>query len=222
MLGRLDEEKTDRQLAAAQVDVMAALRREPVAVELVARGKGGQKQYVEVHPQSFESICLIEARDRELARLVEAHQRLQSLPAKAQVDWGRKVMDEITYQHHCLVWILTTPCPGLKHLDGPARPKIPAAIRALQPHDVVAILHAHRKVNAQRLARVGDLIGGGKGSKRRQSWSVLASSASKELGVHPRSLFRDWTLEEWVGSLSLDADARAQAMDQAKGKKGAA
>ena len=222
MLGRLDDQKSDAQRARAEADVLAALRRKPVVVELVAPNRDGSPRTLLVHPKSFETLAHIEARDRELARLAEALERLQELPAQAQVAWGRKLLAEISYQQQVLCWIVTTPGPGLPFDEGKARPAVPKLYRALEAQDIVGILKGHRAVGALRLARVADLLGSGRAKGKRQSWAVLAASASSELGVSSGTLLRDWTLESWLAQLALTADAKAQAIDQSKRKRGAA
>lgn len=219
MAGRLDDEKTDKQLAKAEADVLEALRGSPAEVELVAKHRDGSPRFLQVHPKSFETLLHIEARDRELGRLAEALEAMESLPAQAQVEWGRKLMAEIAYQQQVLCWIVTTPGPGLPFDEGKTRPTVPKLYRLLETQDIVSILKGHRRVGALRLARVADLLGAGRAKGKRQSWAVLASTASSELGVSSKSLLRDWTLESWLAQLSLTADAKAQAIESSKRKR---
>ncbi|HNB58681.1 MAG TPA: hypothetical protein PK308_00110 [Phycisphaerales bacterium] len=221
MAGRLDPQKTDADIAKAEADVLAALRHAPVPVELV-RTVRGKPVRVEVHPKSFETLLHIEARDRELGRLCEALEGLQGLPAKAQARWGRRLAAEIAYQQQVLCWIVTHPGPGLPFPGGKDAPAVPKRFRDLEAQDCVSILRAHRRVAVVRLGRIADLIGGGKASGKRQSWASLGATAASELGVSSRALLRDWTLESWIAQLSLTADAKAQAVEAAKGKRGAA
>jgi hypothetical protein len=221
MGGRLDPQKTDAEIAKAEADVLAALRHAPVPVELVRR-KQGRPVRLEVHPKSFETLLHLEARDRELARLTEALERLQDLPAEAQASWGRKLVAEIAYQQQVLCWIVTHPGPGLPFPETRDAPAAPKMYRTLEAQDVVSILRAYRRIAVVRLARVADLIGGGRAKGKRQSWASLGATGASELGVPSRTLLRDWTLESWIAQLALTADAKAQAMASAKGKKGAA
>lgn len=218
--GRLDPVKTDADIAKAEADVLAALRHAPVPVELVARVRGRPVR-LEVHPKSFEALLHIESRDRELTRLAEAFERLQALPAEAQAVWGRKLAAEIAYQNQVLCWIVTHPGPGLPFPEGRDAPAVPKRFRDLEAQDVVSILRAHRRVAIVRLARVADLIGGGKATGKRQSWASLGATAASELGVASATLLRDWTLESWIAQLSLTADAKAQAAEAVKKKRSA-
>jgi hypothetical protein len=220
MAGRLDPQKTDAEIAKAEADVLAALRHAPVPVELV-RTVRGRPVRLEVHPKSFETLLHIEARDRELTRLTGALEALQDLPAEAQATWGRRLTAEIAYQTHVLCWIVTHPGPGLPFPENRDAPAVPKRFRDLEAQDVVSILRAHRRVAVVRLARVADLIGGGKASGKRQSWASLGATAASELGVSSGALLRDWTLESWIAQLSLASDAKARAAEAVK-RKGAA
>lgn len=224
LVGMLRREETPAERVSredAEAAVLAALRDQPEPVELLATAEDGRPRVVHVYPKSFDALCHIIARDRELLKLAAAAHALTESGLPENVEWGRRVMDEISYQERVMAWILTTPGAGLP-FSPETSPAPPDDTKALEPADLLAIMRAHQRVNGARIGQVGDLLSRGRPGRRGRgpTWATLAATAASELGVSTRVLLRDWALAAWLAQLTLTADAKAEALEQAR--KGAA
>lgn len=220
MLGRMDEQRTEAKAAEAEQAVLAALREEPGLVELVRPLEPDGSPYLTIYPKSFEALCHLEARDRELGRLGVALDYLQQAPDSEVAERVRTVYEEIGYQTRVIVWALTTEGPGLPFPPEAARPEPPAWTTRLDAGDILQALRTHQHVNGRRIDLIGILLGAAPGPKRRGSWTVLGATASSELGVSTRTLLRDRSLAAWLAQITLTADAKAQALDDVRRRHG--
>lgn len=214
------EERTRREDAEAAV--LAALRDEPEPVELVQCEQGGAPRTLHVYPKSFHALCHLTARDRELLKLSVAAHVLSDSGLEENAQWGRELFAEISYQNQVMVWAVTAEGPGLPFPDTEPRPDPPAWTAALDPGDVIRVLRAHQLVNGKRIGLIGDLLSRGQdgGRRRGPGWATLAASAASELGVPSRTLLRDHALAGWLAQLSLAAEAKAAALEEARGSAG--
>lgn len=221
MAGQPEASETRARRLDAESEVLAALRDAGQPVELVATGEDGAPQMLTVYPKSLDTLCQVQARDRELLALAMGVQALRDLGGEAIATWARPLYDEISYQNRVLVWIVTSEGPGLPFPDHEPRPEAPGWTLRLEPHDITAVLRAHQRVNGRRIAVIGDLMTAQKGGKKAKTtgWSTLSAVAASELGVSSKSLLRDWSLAGWLAQLLLTADSKREAMEAATGGK---
>lgn len=222
LCGMLRREETPAQMQErqqAEAAVLAALREEPECVELIARDAEGGPVHLHVYPKSFDTLCHVMARDLELLKLAAVLSLLHEAGVGLVTERGRAIYEEISYQNRVLTWIVTSEGVNLPYPADNPRPDIPDWTQALDAADVVRVLRAHQRVNGQRIALIGDLLGasskGGKKS-RGPGWATLAALAATELGTSSRSLLRDWSLAGWLAQMLLAQDAKAEALAEAK------
>lgn len=201
----------------AEAAVLAALRDEPEPVELIAAAPDGGPAFRSVYPKSFDTLCHLTARDRELLKLAAAAHVLTERPLPELAECGRAVYDEISYQTRVLVWIVTSEGPGLPWPVEEPRPEPPAWTLALDAADILRIIRAHQRVNGTRISLIGELLARGQGRGKGPTWTTLGAMGASELGVSSRALLRDWSLAGWLAQLLLTADAKAEAHKRAAG-----
>lgn len=204
----------------AEAAVLAALRDDPEPVELIAPGPDGGPAFRSVYPKSFDTLCHVSARDRELLRLAAAAQVLTESSLPELVERGRAVYEEISYQTRVLVWIVTHPGPGLPWADDVVRPEPPDWTLVLDPADIIRLVRAHQRVNGTRIGLISDLMAKGQGRGKGPGWATLGAMGASDLGVSSRVLLRDWSLAGWLAQLLLTAEAKAEAHARATGAGG--
>lgn len=220
MAGQPEAADVRERRVSAEAEVLAALRGAGVAVELVTLDTDGAPLARTVYPKSFDTLCHVQARDRELLALAMGMHALRDLGGEAIATWGRALYEEIAYQHRVLVWIVTTEGPGLPFPAEEPRPEPPGWTLLLDPWDITSILKAHQTVNGRRIAVIGDLMaapskGGRKG--KTAGWATLGAMAASELGVSSQSLLRDWSLAGWLAQLLLTAEVKRDAAESVAG-----
>lgn len=206
MLGYESPETEDLRRAQAERQVLAALRRLAVTVELVHPLRDDQTSLT-IYPKSLHALLRLEEQDAVLARLADAADWLYRAPAEQMAERLGQVLAEIEYQHQVAVWILTTEDVGLPFDDQVERPEPPEWTLELDPADVVRVLQAHREVNRRRGACVAALTSSTRSKGGRLSWAVLAGSAATRLGLSTYTLMREVSLGEWLAQLALTAEA---------------
>lgn len=221
MLGWESPEASALERAAAEREVLAALRREPAHLELVQALPDG-RSHLTVYPKSFHALLRLDEQDALLARLAEAAEQLRQGPASTLTERLGQVLEEIEYQQQVCVWILTTPGVGLPFGDADLRPVPPTWLAELDAADLVRVLRAHREVNGRRVAALSALIGRARKTVGRASWAVIGASAASELHTASYTLFRDWSLAEWMAQYHLTLDAKREAQESASAAQQAA
>lgn len=201
--------------------ILKALRRQPETLEPVAAGREGVPERLVVCPKGFDALFWFHEKDLVLARLADAHGRLQRSQGADALELSERVAAELAYQTGLLVWAACADGPWLPF--DPYRephPVLESWLAALDPRDVVGVVRLFQEVNGGRLRLLSALMPDATPEDGEQplraSWSVFASALSMELSVPVSTLLRDWTLGEVLAQVHISAGAKQAAMDRAK------
>jgi hypothetical protein len=207
--------------AEAQAAALAALRAEPVPVELVAREADGSPVVRHVHPKSFLALLELTHRTRCIGALVQAaeHVAVQAVDGDAAaLELLDRVHQELAYQYRLLAWIATTPGPGLPYEETTPTPVLPDGpaftwLHALDALDYYRLALATQQANAERLALVQGMLTPDTdgGPVARPSFGSLFVGYAEAKHVPPRAVMRDWSLAEVVTDAQLQAEAHRAA-----------
>lgn len=214
---------SDEARARADAQVLAALRDEPIRVDLLQpvqelpiadEEPPDPIEYLYVWPKSLDALLHAHALDRQLAWLLIQKDRVEEAGARGMPrssELHEKVTEAITYTYGLLAWIMTSSGPAMPYtVDGRRDPELPDYVRQLHPADVAQIANASMKHHA-RLAALQLLLDkrsrheGGK----RPSWSQFIGALSVELNTDSVQIMRYRSLGSLLASVELSADANA-------------
>lgn len=212
------EEKRAQSALDKRAAVLDAIAEMPETVELMAKGADGNRNTLTLYQKSDVALRTIHGLNLQLAELVDGYRALTTLGRPEDADLLPRILLEQSYLQRVIVWIASTPGPGLPFVEGVIEPKLPddPVIQSLHPLDFYTLAHAFQRVNVAGFAALDS----GTSPKTRSDWSVFWSGMEKETGIPAPRLMRD------RGLLSLVAAAseRARVYEEAekKAKKGAA
>lgn len=221
MHARGESSMGDEARARADAQVLAALRDEPIRVDLVQSVQElpiadeepePPIDHLYVWPKSLDALLHAHALDRQLAWLLEQKERVEDAGARGMPrasELHDRVLDAISYTYGLLVWIMTTSGPAMPFsVDGKADPVLPDYVRQLHPIDVAQISNAAMKHHA-RLAALQVLLDrrsrheGGK----RPSWSQFVGSLAVEMDTDSVQIMKYRSLGSLLAAVQLNADA---------------
>lgn len=208
---------TDTRMRA-DAAVLAALRDEPIRVTLVTPVPIGQERTMAssllVYPKSLDALLQAHALDRQIAWLLIQAERVenagaQGMPRASQLH--EQVMQAIAYAYGLLVWIMTSPTPGMPYKPTVGKdPELPAYVAEMNPMDYPQIAAAAQQHHA-RIAAVQELVdrrSRGEDGGRRPSWSQFIGSLAIELDENAVDLACFRSLGALLASVQLDNDAK--------------
>lgn len=211
----------------ADAAVMAALRDEPIRVELVspvpldATADGGEPLMTSgllVYQKSLDALLQVHALDCQIAWLLSAAERIEDAGAQGLVksaELHQKIMAAVAYSYGLIAWIVTTPGPAMPYTIGVrGDPMLPPYIAALNPIDFPQIAGAvqrhHARLTAiQVLTDRRTVAEGG----RRPTWSQFIGSLAIELDADAVQLACHRSLASLLASVQLDNDAKRASME---------
>jgi hypothetical protein len=195
--------------------LLAALRSEPVRVELSVTDADGTPRAVFVHPKSAHCLLHLSARDRVLAWLAERAARLGTSDRPDDLPLFARVNREMAYQLAVFASIVCHPGPGSPYHDDAERPEPAPWALELNPVDVARIVAAHLEVNSQRLAALSALVSARHqdGGPVTRSWGVFFGYAASELHVASDAVMRDRSLASVLAQLATTGAARTEALE---------
>ncbi len=211
--------------SASAVDneiVLAALRLDPVRVELVDSGQDVPRTLV-VRPLSEHALLHLDARDDLLRCLARHAHQLQASLRPDELEIRLQVVEEIAYQQRVCVWICTSeawPRLPFDPLSDP-RPAPPDALDRLHPFDTMRVQAAHHRLNAQALTVARRIVSlPDDPTAPSSSWrTFFATLESESNGTIPASDFmRNRALVSLLASRIIAADAEAVAYERAREK----
>lgn len=214
--GREEAHEGDR--AAADGEVLDALRGESLSVTLVEPRPAEAPAALEVHPKGLSALMECHQRDALLGWLGLRAIALREALTPDDLELSGRVQEEIAHQYALLAWIVTHPGPALPYEFGDRRPVPPAWALALSPHDYMRIAQAHSVVNAQRLGALDTLVAKDSAPGEapiRPSWSVFVGELAVKMQTPADVLMRDHTLA------SLLATVRAHSASERAASKAA-
>lgn len=200
--------------------VLAALREDPLVVELVDSGSAAPRSLV-VRPLSEHALVHLDARD-DLLRCLATHAHgLQASQRPEDHVVRLQLVDEIAYQQALCVWICTSDVAPRLPFDPriTPRPEVPATLRELHPLDTVRVQAAHHRLNAVALTVARRLVSLPDDPQQRGgSWRTFFSTLEQESnGTVPAAQFmRDRALVGLLAARIIAADAEAKAYERAK------
>lgn len=192
------------------IDVEAAITRaatqRPETVRLTLLDDDGQPMVVAVYPKSNRALLLLHARDVRYAAACRDYRWLQqddSPDGRALLGRAAEAMSEQLQQ---CVWAVTTPGPWLPFDPHATQMAPPPWTALLAPVDIIAILLAHRRVNAEQLATLSHLVrgltpadaGAGDGLL---GWGAFVLQRADDEGVSPDVIDRDRALTAELAGL---------------------
>lgn len=226
---RGEDSNSDEARARADAQVLAALRDEPVRVDLLQplvllpiadEEPEPPIDHLYVYQKSLDALLHAHALDRQLAWLLLQKERIEEAGARGMPRSSElldRTTDAISYTYGLIVWIMTSSGPTMPYtLDGRHDPELPAEIRQLHPVDVAQIANAAMKHHA-RLAALQVLLdrkSRNEGGKR-PSWSQFIGSLAVEMGVDSVQIMKHRSLGSLLASVQLNADAQMPADDPA-------
>jgi hypothetical protein len=199
----------------ADAAVMAALRDEPIRVDLIEPvpwANDTLTSHLLVYPKSLDALLQAHALDRQIAWLIQQADRIdeagtRGMPRASELH--RRVLDTISYTYGLLVWIMTSPGPEMPYTVGVGGdPELPTYVTSIHPIDLPQIAAAAQRHHA-RLTAVQALLDhrpqadGG----RRPSWSSFMGSLAIELDDDSVQLTKHRSLASLLASVQLNADA---------------
>jgi hypothetical protein len=198
--------------------ILAALRREPLAVELVLKDAPGAPNPLYIHPKGIDALMWFHEKDQTLTALGALHNALERNPSPEDVA-GRlgDVMQEITYQHRLLTWCASHPEPWLPFdRFKTAAPNVPKWTEALDAYDLLRVVQRVRTVNGGRLEALKGMITFDSPGDRPMSWSVFGASIARDENTSTPKVLRNRSLEELVATVALDANQKREAAERAR------
>lgn len=225
---RGEHRTTDVGRARADAEVMAALRDEPIRVELLepipeAPGSRKRIEHLYVYPKSYDALFHAHALDRKIGQLLIQKGRVEEAGAQGMPRADElldKVTEVLSYVYGLLVWIVTSEGPAKPYtLAGSEDPELPFYIQQLSPIDVLQICtaaekHHSRVIAVQSLLETRSKAEGGK----RPSWSQFFGSLAIELDEDSVNLSCYRSLNSLLASVQLDADAKRIEPDENQSK----
>jgi hypothetical protein len=221
------DEAAERQAAPAAGEAtmqaeritLEALRAAPERVERSQVVGEPEREALLCYPKSFDTLLHCHARDVLLGWLAVRTDYLLSSQG-ADVELAERAVAELSYQHRCLVWIVTSPGPGMPFdPDRTPRPELPAWTQELDTFELFRVIDAYSTANLLRLQALRSLLAGaeeGKGSGRRASWSIFFGSLAESTGQTPAALMRDASLAEVLARVRITAAAHHEAAETAR------
>lgn len=224
---RVEHEQVSDQRLRADAAVMAALRDEPIRVELVTPvpwgDAGGETKHLLIHQKSLDALLQAHALDRQIAWMLLQLDRVEGAGARGMPGAQKlhvAVMDAIAYAYQLLAWIMTSEGPAMPYTATSGEdPTLPAYIAALNPMDYPQVAAAAQQHHA-RLAAVQALLkhrttaeGGD-----RPTWSQFYGSLAVEMDTSAVQLTKFVSLGSLLASVQLDADAKTIEDKKATGR----
>lgn len=208
--------------AADDEIVLAALRQDPITVEMVDT-RDGSIRHLTVHVLSEHALRHLDALDDLLTCLARHAADLQASQHPQDHALRQQVLEEITYQRLLCVWICTSDAwPRLPYDPRVTpRPEIPEELLGLNPVDSVRVQAAHHRLNAVALSVARRMVSIDEdGNSKGGSWRTFFSTLERESnGTIPAATFmRDRALVSLLSARIIAADAEKKAYDHAKEK----
>jgi len=210
-LDRDSDARKHQTSAARQKVILEALADAPEVVTLADAHDDGTPRTLTVFPKGFVTLTEIHCRNLVLAQMCDDVERQKAAGGPEAVELIVRVWREQTYLQRVIVWIATTPGPGLPFPELTARPEPPAELANLHSADLLLVDAAFQRVNVQRLALL-DRTNSGAG---RPDWSVFFASLAGAMNRPAAELMRDMSLPGLIAAASERArgheDARVAA-----------
>jgi len=155
-----------------------------------------------VHPKSAYALRWLDSLDAQLAgQAGRAAASVRALAAGEATAEDLRVLALRPLAEALAVrlwlWVLTRPGAELPFADDAPDPVPPAWTGAAMPEDLVAVWHAHRRVNHERSAIMAAAFPPDPAATpSRLSLEGFLAHRSQELGVRPSTLDRQWSLGE--------------------------
>lgn len=207
-----DKTQQPSQIAARRAAILDAIAEVPETVALVQRDAEGETRTLTVYQKSDLALRLIHSINVILASLVDDYQILTTHGTQDDTELVVRLLAEQSYQQRLLVWIATTPGPGLPFSESETRPELPPPLADLHPLDFYTIAQAFHRVNVAGFAALESSTA----PKSRADWSVFFTAMEFETGTPVPRLMRDRGLLSLVATAGEHARGRAEAEDRAK------
>lgn len=230
---RGEHEHGDEQRARADAQVLAALRDEPIRVDLLQpvqllpildEEPEPPIDHVYVYQKSLDALLHAHALDRQLAWLILQKDRVEQAGARGMPrasELHEKVMDAISYTYGLIAWIMTSPGPPMPYTPGGKHdPEIPELIQLMHPIDIAQIANGAMKHHA-RLAALQVLLDGKNRSEggRRPSWSQFVGTLAVEMDTDSVQIMKYRSLGSLLAAVQLNADANTPNDDPAAARR---
>lgn len=222
MHARGENASSDEARLRADAQVLAALRDEPIRVDLLQpvtllpiadEEPEPPIDHLYVYQKSLDALLNAHGLDRQLAWLLMQKERIEEAGARGMPrssELHDKIIAATSYTYGLLAWIMTSPGPEMPYEPGmgKADPELPDHIKLLHPVDVAQIANAAMKHHA-RLAALQVLLDqrtraeGGK----RPSWSQFIGSMAVELDTDSVQIMKHRSLGSLLAAVQLSNDA---------------
>jgi hypothetical protein len=207
---RKDPGEVEQERLGKQAALLEALADQPEVVPLAARNRDGDHDAITVYPKSYVALDEIHMRNLALARLSDQVATIEAAGSSDDVDLLVRAYAEQTYLHRVIVWIATTPGPGLPYPERTQRPEPPEALGDLHPGDLYAIAAAFQRINVMRLT----VLDATRKKESAPDWTVFFATLA---GDKPTTdVMRDRSLSSVLASSAERARGREEAMAASK------
>lgn len=206
--------------AAAPAQDAAALRR-VVAQSLADRPEpvtltDGTRRLV--CPKSLVALWHLDALDAAIARLAAC----DTVEREAGLDVQAPALRSLAVR--VWAWIVTHEGPGMPFAPSAENPEPPAWTAALAPEDVLALVAAHRRVHALRLAMLGQAFprrADAGSAESRLSFEGFVGTFAADKGHDPLEVMEQWSLGRVVATAVSEAESHAVAQARAEAEQAA-
>lgn len=212
--GRIETELKGlfRSDEARQQAVLDALAERAEQVTLTSKEVDGRPLQLTVYPKGDVALRAVHAANLYLGQLIDDCEALQAAGTALDLELIVRAREEQSYVQRMIVWIATTPGPGLPFAEGERHPELPEEFADLSSIDFYLLANAFQKVNLARLTALDK----GNRSKSRPDWSVFFASMAVELNTTPAALMRDWSLAALLATASERARGHEEARQRAE------
>lgn len=208
-----DDAQAPTARGAAEEQLLAALREEPVRARLL------DGTSVDVHPKGLDALLWFRSRSwlcewlavrLEALRTAAGDGTLEGSGVKEPVATMEKVERELAWQLGAIAAVATHPGPGCGPFMDQAA-DIPERWLDLSPLDLYRIHGAFLEVNAVRLEALARVVKPTRGgADKPMSWDVFLASLGMRLNQDPAALARDRSLVNLLATVRLAKEAEPE------------
>lgn len=167
-----------------------------------------------VYPKSYHALRYLDFLDRTKQVAIDEAASEVDVGAQYAVSALAPLVESLAVREWA--WILCDPSPSLPFPDAGQHPEPPEWTRALQAEDILALAHAHVRVNHARNALIAAAFPGEKDGDAGLTLSGFIGVMADEKNLRANELMRNWPLGELFAQKVVAAHAQREAVKKAK------
>lgn len=192
--------------------VLDAIGEVPEVVELLGMDPAtGHRRTLTVYQKGDLALKEVHKANGDLAICVEQYDAHVKRDTIEGWEAAKRWLDELTYLQRLIVWIVTSPGPGLPYPEGQLCPTLPVEYSQMSPVDFYGIAQAFQRVNILPLTVLESSIA----PKTRADWATFWTAVEFELHTPVPTLRRDRGLAGLIIATHEHARATQEAQERA-------